>query len=56
MNCEVQHSPAIPVGSVKATDKIVTVEGLSIASSHPVQKNWADWFGWVFLTAFRRKG
>ena len=35
------RSCAIPVGSVKATDKIVTIEGLSATSSHPVQKAWA---------------
>jgi isoquinoline 1-oxidoreductase alpha subunit len=29
------------VGSVKATDKIVTIEGLSPNGSHPVQKAWA---------------
>ncbi len=27
---------------MKATDKIVTIEGLSAASSHPVQKAWAE--------------
>ena len=26
---------------MKATDKIVTIEGLSATSSHPVQKAWA---------------
>jgi isoquinoline 1-oxidoreductase alpha subunit len=35
------RSCSIPVGSVKATDKIVTIEGLSATSSHPVQKAWA---------------
>ena len=35
------RSCAIPVGSVKATDKIVTIEGLSATRSHPVQKAWA---------------
>ena len=29
------------VGAVKATDRIVTIEGLSATSSHPVQKAWA---------------
>jgi isoquinoline 1-oxidoreductase alpha subunit len=29
------------VSSVKATDKIVTIEGLSASRSHPVQKAWA---------------
>ena len=30
-----------PVSSVKATEKIVTIEGLSPDGSHPVQKVWA---------------
>ncbi len=41
INGEVQRSCAIPVGSLKATDRIVTIEGLSPTSSHPVQKAWA---------------
>ena len=41
INGEVQRSCSVPVGSVKATDKIVTIEGLSPNSSHPVQKAWA---------------
>jgi isoquinoline 1-oxidoreductase alpha subunit len=41
INGEVQRSCSIPVGSVKASDKIVTIEGLSANSSHPVQKAWA---------------
>ena len=41
INGELARSCAIPVGSVKATDKIVTIEGLSATSSHPVQKAWA---------------
>ena len=31
-----------PVSSVKASDKIVTIEGLSPDGSHPVQKAWAQ--------------
>lgn len=42
INGEVQRSCSVPVGSVKATDKIVTIEGLSATSSHPVQKAWAE--------------
>ena len=42
INGEVQRSCSIPVGSVKASDKIVTIEGLSAASSHPVQRAWAE--------------
>ena len=41
INGEVQRSCSVPVGSVKAGDKIVTIEGLSPNSSHPVQKAWA---------------
>jgi isoquinoline 1-oxidoreductase alpha subunit len=29
-----------PVSTVKATDKIVTIEGLSSGGTHPVQKAW----------------
>jgi isoquinoline 1-oxidoreductase subunit alpha len=29
------------VGDVKASDRIVTIEGLSATRSHPVQKAWA---------------
>lgn len=41
INGEVMRSCSIPVGSIKATDKIVTIEGLSADRSHPVQKAWA---------------
>jgi len=40
LNGEVVRSCAIPVASVKATDRIVTIEGLSATSTHPVQKAW----------------
>src|SRR5262245_15650550 len=40
INGEVMRSCSIRVGDVKATDKIVTIEGLSPNSSHPVQKAW----------------
>jgi isoquinoline 1-oxidoreductase subunit alpha len=40
INGEVQRSCSIPVSSVKPTDKIVTIEGLSPTASHPVQKAW----------------
>jgi len=36
----VQRSCAIPINSLKPTDKIVTIEGLSVRSDHPVQKAW----------------
>ena len=41
INGEVMRSCSIQVGDVQATDKIVTIEGLSSDSSHPVQKAWA---------------
>ena len=41
LNGEVRRSCSIPVGGIKPTDRIVTIEGLSRDSSHPVQKAWA---------------
>src|SRR5262249_6444997 len=41
INDQIVRSCILPVGSVKPTDRIVTIEGLSTASSHPVQKAWA---------------
>jgi len=41
VNGKVQRSCILPVGSIKAGDKIVTIEGLSANASHPVQKAWA---------------
>ena len=42
INGEVQRSCSIRIADVKASDKIVTIEGLSANSSHPVQKAWAS--------------
>ena len=42
INDDVQRSCSVPVGDVKPTDMIVTIEGLSVGSSHPVQKAWAS--------------
>ena len=42
LNDEVQRSCSIRVGDVRPTDRIVTIEGLSATSSHPVQKAWAE--------------
>jgi isoquinoline 1-oxidoreductase alpha subunit len=42
INGEVQRSCSIPVSAVSATDKIVTIEGLSPTASHPVQRAWAE--------------
>ena len=41
INDSLARSCSIPVGSLKDTDRIVTIEGLSSTSSHPVQKAWA---------------
>ena len=41
INGELQRSCSLPLGSIKPTDKIVTIEGLSKDASHPVQKAWA---------------
>ena len=41
INGEVMRSCSIRLGDVKETDKIVTIEGLSQTSSHPVQVAWA---------------
>ena len=43
INGEVMRSCSIPVGSVKASDKIVTIEGLAQNGIlHKVQKAWID--------------
>jgi isoquinoline 1-oxidoreductase alpha subunit len=41
INGEVRRSCSVPVSSIKPTDRIVTIEGLSKNVSHPVQKAWA---------------
>src|SRR5256885_13849096 len=41
INGEGRRSCSIPVGSLKAGDKIPTIEGPSRNASHPVQKAWA---------------
>ena len=41
LNGEVTRSCAVRLADVKPTDKIVTIEGLSATSTHPVQKAWA---------------
>jgi isoquinoline 1-oxidoreductase alpha subunit len=41
LNGNVVRSCSIPVSAIKPADKIVTIEGLSRDSSHPVQKAWA---------------
>jgi len=41
LNDDVARSCSIRLGDVKDTDRIVTIEGLSPDTSHPVQKAWA---------------
>lgn len=42
VNGEAVRSCALPLEAVAATDRIVTIEGLSPDGSHPVQKAWLD--------------
>ncbi|HET7160410.1 MAG TPA: (2Fe-2S)-binding protein [Burkholderiales bacterium] len=42
INGELRRSCVTPVSSIKAADRIVTIEGLSANASHPVQKAWAE--------------
>lgn len=42
INGELKRSCAIPVGTLKPTDRVVTIEGLAANASHPVQKAWAQ--------------
>jgi isoquinoline 1-oxidoreductase alpha subunit len=41
INGEVRRSCAMRLRDVQAADRIVTIEGLSATSSHPVQQAWA---------------
>jgi len=40
INGEVMRSCSIRVSDVKPTDEIVTIEGISANSSHPIQQAW----------------
>ena len=42
INGELRRSCSVPLSTVKASDKITTIEGLSPDSSHPVQKAWIE--------------
>jgi isoquinoline 1-oxidoreductase subunit alpha len=42
INGNIQRTCVMPVSAVKPADRIVTIEGLSRDSSHPVQKAWAQ--------------
>ena len=38
VNGEVRRSCSVPVGSLKASDRIVTIEGLAPSATHAVQR------------------
>jgi isoquinoline 1-oxidoreductase alpha subunit len=42
VNGELRRSCSVPVGSLKAGDRIVTIEGLAPQASHAVQRAWAE--------------
>jgi isoquinoline 1-oxidoreductase subunit alpha len=42
INGQLSRSCAIPVGSIKPGDRIITIEGLSRNATHAVQKAWAE--------------
>ena len=42
INGEVRRSCSVPLSAVRTADRIVTIEGLSPNSTHPVQKAWAE--------------
>jgi len=42
VNGKVTRSCSMPVGALKPTDRIVTIEGLSKGATHAVQKAWAE--------------
>ncbi|APV51058.1 (2Fe-2S)-binding protein [Betaproteobacteria bacterium GR16-43] len=42
INGELTRSCTMPIGSLKATDRIVTIEGLSKGATHAVQRAWAE--------------
>jgi isoquinoline 1-oxidoreductase subunit alpha len=41
-NGDVTRSCQISLSDIKETDVIVTIEGLSVGASHPVQRAWAE--------------
>ena len=42
INGKPMRSCSMPVSAVKASDRIVTIEGLARNATHPVQKAWAE--------------
>jgi isoquinoline 1-oxidoreductase alpha subunit len=41
INGDVRRSCSVPVSNLTSKDRIVTIEGLSAFTNHPVQKAWA---------------
>jgi isoquinoline 1-oxidoreductase alpha subunit len=42
LNGQLVRSCSIPVGNLKPSDRVVTIEGLSRNASHAVQKAWSE--------------
>jgi isoquinoline 1-oxidoreductase alpha subunit len=42
INGELRRSCSVPVGSLGAADRVLTIEGLSAQRSHAVQRAWAE--------------
>jgi isoquinoline 1-oxidoreductase alpha subunit len=42
VNGNPQRSCSVPVGGLKPSDKVVTIEGLSKGATHAVQRAWAE--------------
>ena len=42
LNGRVVRSCSLPVGAIKASDRIVTIEGLAPGATHAVQMAWAE--------------
>ncbi len=42
VNGAIRRACSIPVGSLKPSDRIVTIEGLAKDASHPVQRAWSE--------------
>jgi isoquinoline 1-oxidoreductase alpha subunit len=42
VNGELRRACVTPVGTIRDSDRIITIEGLSRDSAHPVQRAWAE--------------
>ena len=42
INGELRRSCVTPIGSLGAADRIVTIEGLAVNATHPVQRAWGQ--------------